>query len=196
MPFPALPLLTPTLVPLALADKAAGPIEGPDLWRYLAVSSAMVFLVIAVGWVMRRFVAASLRTRAATRSLRVIDVLPLGGRQKLAVVRVYDRTLVVGLGEKEVNLVAELESGSEPAAIVPARAATSTPVLAGVLGAFERLRTRVGEARPRPRAGAVEAARPEPATAKPKRAAVQAAAAAPAAPVANGRLGNGRGLLG
>jgi flagellar biogenesis protein FliO len=35
--------------------------------------------------------------------------LPLGGKQRLAVVRCYDRTFALGLGEKEVSLVAEID---------------------------------------------------------------------------------------
>lgn len=184
MSFPAHPLVS-----LALAGSDAGPIAGPDLWRYFLVSSAMVALVVAIGWVLRRFVAASLRSRAAARSLQVIEVLPLGGRQKLAVVRVYDRTLVVGLGEKEVSLVAELDGVPVRAEVAPPRKPASEPLLRGALGAFERLRARVGEALPRNHGAEVPPARTDVVTAK-------RPAAAPVASVSTGRLGNGRGLLG
>ena len=39
----------------------------------------------------------------------MVDILPLGGKRQLAVVRCYDRTFALGLGEKDVSLVAELD---------------------------------------------------------------------------------------
>ncbi len=115
---------------------------GPDLWRYLFVSSVMVVAVVFLGWLLRRYVAGHLRGRASTRSLRIVDALPLAGRSKLAVVQVYDRTFLLGLGEKEVSLVAELDRGT--AQEVSPKAAPS-----GLVGAFERLRARTGEGKPR-----------------------------------------------
>ncbi len=57
----------------------------------------------------KKLVAGSLRAKAAKRSLQIVDVLPLGGKHKLAVVRCYDRTFALGLGEREVSLIAELD---------------------------------------------------------------------------------------
>jgi hypothetical protein len=37
-------------------------------------------------------------------------VLPLGGRRQLVVVRCYDRTLALGLGDRDVSLLAELDT--------------------------------------------------------------------------------------
>ncbi|MFT7485920.1 MAG: flagellar biogenesis protein FliO [Candidatus Paceibacteria bacterium] len=83
---------------------------GPDLTRYFLVCTVLVVLTIAVAWGMRKLVGGNLKSRAAQRSLHVVDVLPLGGRRKLAVVRCYDRTFVLGLGEKEVSAIAELDA--------------------------------------------------------------------------------------
>jgi flagellar biogenesis protein FliO len=71
----------------------------------------------------RRVLRGSLRARAARRSLAVVDVLPLGTRQKLVVVRCYDRSFLLGVGDKEVSVVAELDPENE---IAPARAAPVT----------------------------------------------------------------------
>jgi flagellar biogenesis protein FliO len=81
---------------------------GVDLTGYLVVCLALVAGVVAVGWLFRRLVAGGVRARASRRSLQVIEALPLGGKRSLAVVRCYDRTFVLGMGEKEVGLVAEL----------------------------------------------------------------------------------------
>jgi flagellar biogenesis protein FliO len=67
-------------------------------------------VLLGVGFVARRVLGAAWRSRAERRSLGVIDVLPLGGRRQLVVVRCYDRTLALGIGDREVSLLAELDS--------------------------------------------------------------------------------------
>lgn len=102
---------------------SAGPL---DLGRYVQVCVALVALILGVGWLLRRFVAGSIRTKAAQRSLQVVDVLPLGGRRQLTVVRCYDRVFALGVGEKEVSLLAELEvePGTAPEEAPPELTAT------------------------------------------------------------------------
>jgi len=117
---PALPTLPPLGFPaLAILQEAApatllGGTEGPDLTRYLAVCAGLLLGVGGLAWAARRFLARTLRERAAKRSLQVVDVLPLGGKQRLAVVRCYDRTFLLGIGEKEVSLVSELDAVIAP----------------------------------------------------------------------------------
>ena len=95
-------------LPLALVADAPREL---DLGRYLTTCGLLVALIVGFGWVFRRFIGGALKKRAAQRSLQVVDMLPLGGRQKLCVVRCYDRTFVLGLGS-DVNLVAELDAES------------------------------------------------------------------------------------
>ena len=87
---------------------------GPDLVGYLLTCALVLGLVLGAAWMFRRFLAGSLRAKAARRSLRVVDVLPLGGRQRLVVVRCYDRTFLLGQGEKEVRAISELDVQDEP----------------------------------------------------------------------------------
>jgi flagellar biogenesis protein FliO len=47
--------------------------------------------------------------RSARRSFQVLDVLPLGRSQRLCVVRCYDRTFLIGLGDKELCSISELD---------------------------------------------------------------------------------------
>lgn len=81
-----------------------------DLGQYLFVCGFLILLIIGLAWTFRRFVGRAWKSKASQRSLAVLDVLPLGGRAKLCVVRCYDRTFALGLGEKEVSLVAELDA--------------------------------------------------------------------------------------
>lgn len=92
-----------------LATDDAARATGPDLTRYLVVCSLIIGGLLATAWAFRRFVGVRYRARAALRSLQVLDVLPLSAKQKLVVVRCYDRSFLLGLGEKEVRAIAELD---------------------------------------------------------------------------------------
>ncbi len=102
----------------------AGRGSGPDLTRYLVVCAGSILVLLAVAWVFRRYVAAHLKVRASKRSLQVLDVLPLSGKQKLVVVRCYDRSFLLGLGVKAVRAIAELDGAALPR---PASEAQSSP---------------------------------------------------------------------
>jgi flagellar biogenesis protein FliO len=87
-----------------------GPTSGPDLGWLLATVAVFVVTIAGLAYLFRRVVGGSLRARASKRDLHVLDVLPLGNKRQLAVVRCYDRTFALGLGERSVDLVAELDS--------------------------------------------------------------------------------------
>ncbi len=91
-----------------------GGTEGPDLTRYLVVCSLLLLGIVALAWGFRRLIGKRLTAKAAQRSLQVMDMLPMGGKQRLAVVRCYDRTFLLGMGEREVSLVAELDGAIQP----------------------------------------------------------------------------------
>ncbi len=102
---------------LALTTDAAARTEpgGPDMTRYVLVCFVLLGLIGGVAYLFKRFIASSVRARASKRSLQIVDVLPLGGKQRLCVVRCYDRTFALGLGDKEVALIAELDAQATPA---------------------------------------------------------------------------------
>lgn len=113
--------MQPSLLALGvaqLAPSASRPIPGagPDLGWMATVVAIILVCILATAWGVRRFVGSAWRSRAGRRQLRVVDVLPLGGRRQVVVVRCYDRTFALGLGDKEVSLVAELD----PAFVEPA----------------------------------------------------------------------------
>lgn len=88
------------------------PTEGPDLGWLIATVTVFVITIAGLALLFKKVVGGSLRTRATKRDLHVLDVLPLGNKRQLAVVRCYDRTFALGLGERSVDLVAELDSGA------------------------------------------------------------------------------------
>lgn len=89
--------------------------RGPDMTRYVLVCALLLGLITLAAWLFKRFVGTAVRARAAKRSLQILDVLPLGGKQRMCVVRCYDRTFALGLGDKEVALIAELDSAIDEA---------------------------------------------------------------------------------
>jgi flagellar biosynthetic protein FliO len=98
----------PTLL-ATIATQSPNP-GGPDMTRYVMVCALLLGLICLAAYLFKRFVATAVRTKAAKRSLQVLDVLPLGGKQRVCVVRCYDRTFALGLGDKEVAMIAELDA--------------------------------------------------------------------------------------
>jgi flagellar biogenesis protein FliO len=87
----------------------AGANTGPDLTRYFVVCGVLLGAITLLAWGFKKLIVGNLSARAAKRNLQILDVLPMGGKQKLAVVRCYDRTFLVGLGEKEISPISELD---------------------------------------------------------------------------------------
>lgn len=119
--------------------------SAPDLTRYLLVVGVLILALVGIAWGFRRLISGSLKARASGRSLAVIDTLPLGGKRQLTVVRCYDRTFALGLGEKDVTLVAELDP------VVAVKGVSPRPTGGGPTQEFEGLldkaRSRLTQAR-------------------------------------------------
>ena len=177
---------------------------GPDLNQYLLISAGMVVLVGGIGWFFQRTMSGSIRARANKRSLRVIDVLPMGGKKKLAVVRVYDRTFVLGLGDKEISVVSELDPTVAISELTPTAPQPKNKDVKGktLMRAFEAIRSRVAEGIPRPQPTQETVPQPKPTVQAAVRAAVAANAEAPQKTVTPRKsvtsklLSGGKGLLG
>lgn len=101
------------------ARELAGVAQGPDMTRYALVCVGLLVAIVGVAALLKRLVGAAVARRAAARSMQVIDVLPLGGKHRLAVVRCYDRTFLLGLGEKELSSICELDAVITPRAPAP-----------------------------------------------------------------------------
>ncbi|MFN0244928.1 MAG: FliO/MopB family protein [Planctomycetota bacterium] len=112
-----------SLLVLALADAPArfAGTSGPDLTRYITVCALLLVAIGGLAWGFRKLITGALRVKAAQRSLQIVDVLPLSNKQRVCVVRCYDRTFALGVGEKEIGLIAELDM-SHTDVVVPAAA--------------------------------------------------------------------------
>lgn len=118
---------------LSLLESAPALSDGPDLTRYALVCGGLVVGILVLGVALRRVLGGTLKARAKTRSLEVLDVLPLSAKQRLCVVRCYDRSFLVGVGEKELLTVAELDVeevlSPSPDPVVAAQARRVPPVV-------------------------------------------------------------------
>jgi flagellar biogenesis protein FliO len=85
-------------------------LPGVDMTRYALVCLGLVVAILGLAWGFRKVVSGNIRGRASRRAMKVVDILPLGGKRQLAVVRCYDRTFVLGLGERDVTLISELDA--------------------------------------------------------------------------------------
>lgn len=111
--------MAPQLALLEAVSTAPGRV-GPDLTRYVLVCAMLLLALGGLAWALRRVVGGAARTSASRRSLQVLDVLSLGGKQRVCVVRCYDRTFALGIGDKEVGLIAEIDAAVSIPASKPA----------------------------------------------------------------------------
>lgn len=107
---------TPTLLAPRLAQVSASSPAGVDVTRYLVACLIVIGLLCIGAWFLARMGRGGVAARGRKRSLQVVDMLPLGRKQRLCVVRAYDRTFVLGLGEREVSMVGELDNEDDLAA--------------------------------------------------------------------------------
>lgn len=91
------------------------PIESDGLASLSLTIGLIVLLMWGAVWALRR-----LRPTAGGGDCAVVRSLPLGPRERLVVVRVGGKHLVVGVGASSVSLVCELAEPLPPAASVNA----------------------------------------------------------------------------
>jgi len=136
---PILLLLVPCVAHAAGAPDAMGtmaPSTFALVARALGSLAGVVALIAALALLLRRLRVPG-PTRASTRRLHSVERLDLGGRRELRVVRAGDRTLVLGVTEKGIDLLTELdgppagttETSPDAAPATETGAAPGTPVL-------------------------------------------------------------------
>lgn len=77
--------------------------------------ACIVGLIYGVVFVLKRLLPGTMRSGAERVDLQVLGQLNVGSRQRVAVIRVQERTLVVGITEGSINTLAEL-TPAQPAA--------------------------------------------------------------------------------
>lgn len=127
------------------SQKSANAVDGAGNFDVPTDRLIIVFLVIGgliylTYFGLRRYVSWSRDSRAKKRSVGVIDSIPLGGKRCVTVTRVYDRILVLGVGEDSITLLTEInEEGMEkPAA--PGKASKAAEPFLNLLSNLTRKR--------------------------------------------------------
>ncbi len=85
-----------------------------DIVKMVAALAAIIGLVFAVVWLMKRFVPGAARAAGERVDMYMVGQLSLGSRQRVAVVRVHDRVLVLGITEESINTLADLTPPRDP----------------------------------------------------------------------------------
>lgn len=129
---------------------------------------ALVFLLICgllylTYFGMKKYSSWSRNSVNKKRSVGVLDTIPLGGKRYVTVTRVYDRILVLGVGEDNITLLTELKEGEEATPAIAAAATNSTKAMRGVKPAehFANLLASLTKKRTAKEATVSETAQPE-----------------------------------
>lgn len=94
----------------------------------------MLFVVLAliplVLWLLKKL--QTLRLPGSVRTLEIAGQLPLGARERVVMVRLNQRLLVLGVTPQQVTLLTEADAGELPQAGLPA-ANAQAPAFQGLL---------------------------------------------------------------
>jgi flagellar biosynthetic protein FliO len=86
-----------------------------DIVKMVVALACIVGLIFGVVFVLKRLMPGAVRSAADRVELQILGQLSLGSRQRVCVLRVQDRTLLVGITEGSINTLAELPSQSSAA---------------------------------------------------------------------------------
>lgn len=119
-------LAAPATALAAEAPAAAAPVSATPM---LGALVAVVAAIFALAWILKR--AGLKGTPGGAALLKPVATLPLGTRERLVVVQVADRWLVLGVTAQSIQPLADLEAKPLPEA--PAAAAGFRDALAKAL---------------------------------------------------------------
>jgi flagellar protein FliO/FliZ len=101
---------------------ASAPSSAGSLLQVLLALAAVLGLIVAAAWLMRRF---SLVPGAGAGHLRVVSGVMVGQRERVVIVEVRDQWLVLGVTSGQVNLLHTLAKPEDAVAATPAAPAFS-----------------------------------------------------------------------
>ena len=101
----------------------------------------IVIVIIYLSYVAAKFVGKSPIRGGRSQYMRMIDQMPLGQSRAVSVVQVGDRYFLIGIAEKQINILAELEEEG----LVPLK--IEEPMNQAAIPDFKELMRRLEEAR-------------------------------------------------
>ena len=107
-------------------------ITGADLFRMLGGLALVVALMLALLWGLRQL-QSKINSQNSGRRLQIIESLSVGTRQKVALIRVGEREVLIGISPTQINGIASWPDGNLPPLDTPNLAtALEDQVLNGV----------------------------------------------------------------
>jgi flagellar biosynthetic protein FliO len=107
-------------------------ITGADLFRMLGSLALVVALMLALLWGLRQL-QSKINNQNSGRRLQIIESLSVGTRQKVALIRVGEREVLIGISPTQINGIASWPDGNLPPLDTPNLAtALEDQVLNGV----------------------------------------------------------------
>jgi flagellar protein FliO/FliZ len=85
-------------------------ITGADVFRMLGSLGLVIVLLVALLWALRKL-QGKMNDQNAGRRLQVIESLSVGPRQKVALVRVGEREVLIGISPTQINGIASWPDG-------------------------------------------------------------------------------------
>jgi flagellar protein FliO/FliZ len=89
-------------------------ISGADLFRMLGSLALVVALMLALLWGLRQL-QSKINSQNSGRRLQIIESLSVGARQKVALIRVGEREVLIGISPTQINGIASWPDGHLPA---------------------------------------------------------------------------------
>jgi len=93
-------------------------ISGADLFRMLGSLALVVALMLALLWGLRQL-QSRINGQNSGRRLQIIESLSVGTRQKVALIRVGEREVLIGISPTQINGIASWPDGHLPTLDTP-----------------------------------------------------------------------------
>jgi flagellar protein FliO/FliZ len=90
-------------------------ITGADVFRMLGSLALVIALLVALLWALRKL-QGKMNSQNAGRRLQIIESLSVGTRQKVALIRVGEREVLIGISPTQINGIASWPDGSPASA--------------------------------------------------------------------------------
>ena len=86
-------------------------ITSADVFRMLGSLALVIALLLALLWALRKL-QSKMNSQNAGRRLQVIESLSVGTRQKVALIRVGEREVLIGISPTQINGIASWPDGT------------------------------------------------------------------------------------
>ncbi|MCR5374007.1 MAG: flagellar biosynthetic protein FliO [Lachnospiraceae bacterium] len=120
-----------------------GATGGGDSFIQLIVVLIIFAFVLAMTVITTRFIGGYQKVKMQNRNMQLIETLRLSNTKYLALMKVADRYVVIGVGKDEINKIIELDENEIPDLRLDEEGKTAT-TMAGFQDILDRFRNKKG----------------------------------------------------